>query len=158
MISKPVSDKKNCVCSERLSVAGAFLADTSILGFRSWPKVNDGKLPEEAQGGSTKPAEPRSQSCKRSLRLMNDKQSLSTFITTHLDFRHGGMEIEHFRVGRNLSDHLLVLPSRCTGEESEAQRGEATCLRSQEMFWLSWEQLSRFPVLCSFLSSYLPHR
>lgn len=157
MISKPVSDKKNCVCSERLSVAGAFLADTRTLGFRSWPTVNDGKLPEEAQGASAKPAEPRSQSRKRSLRLRNDKQSLRTFIATHLDFRHGGVEIEHFRVGRNLSDHL-VLPSRCTGEESEAQRGEATGLRSQGMFWLSWEQLSRFPVLCSFLSSYLPHR
>lgn len=80
---------------------------------------------------------------------------MSTLIAIHLDFCHWGMEIEHFRIGRKLRDHL-VLPSRWTEKDSEVQRGEGTYLRSQEMFWLSWKQVSRFPVLCSFLSSYLP--
>jgi len=142
------------VFAPRNSVAGVLLCRCMHVFRKIYlVTVSDGKLSEEHKVDLQTWLS--SQSCKASSKVYLVHVVLQYFHHHSSRLLSPGYEIEHFRFRRKLGDHL-VLPSHWTKEESETQKGERTCLKSQEIFWLSWEQVSRLPVLCSFLSSQLP--
>lgn len=142
------------VLAPRNSVAGVFLCRCMHVFRKMYlVTVSDGKLSEKLNVDLQTWSSP--QSCKASSKIYLVHVVLQYFDHHSSRLFHQAMEIQHSRFWRKLGDHL-VLPSHWTKEESETQKGERTCLKSQEIFWLSWEQVSRLPVLCSFLSSQLP--